>query len=335
MSLAASADQLFQPLASGTAVLLAVSGGPDSMALCLLAATWARGPARPPVFVATVDHGLRPESRAEAELVARVAAAHGLPYRILDWRGPKPKTRIQERARTMRYALLAEEARRVGATLIATGHHADDQAETILLRLARGSGLHGLAGMPLKTELEPNLWLVRPLIDQRKAALVALCTAENCPFVEDPSNDNEAFARTRLRRAMPALVALGLDTSRLVRLGARLARAEAALEAETDRVARLRLSAASPSRMVVELGGDVLPAEIRLRLLARAIATLAPDKRIRLERLETLSARLAESLARGAPLRATLGGTVLTLDETGVLCVEPEGPRQRGGARPD
>ena len=142
------ARRFFAPLA-GRWALLAVSGGPDSLALMRLAARWlvegqAGGAAS---HVATVDHGLRPDRGQEAEAVAGWAEAVGLPHSILTWQGAKPRSRIQERARTVRYALLGAHARELGADYLLTAHHADDQAETILFRLLRGSGLAGLAGM--------------------------------------------------------------------------------------------------------------------------------------------------------------------------------------------
>ena len=129
---------LLAPYAEEPAILIAVSGGPDSMALLWLAARWARFAGRPRVEAATVDHGLRPEARAEAQMVARAAKQWGVRHHILPWRGEKPVTRMQERARAARYALLEACAHRIGARVVLTAHHADDQAETVLFRLLRG-----------------------------------------------------------------------------------------------------------------------------------------------------------------------------------------------------
>ncbi|MEJ1938863.1 tRNA lysidine(34) synthetase TilS, partial [Nostoc sp. NIES-2111] len=161
-------------MAESKGLLLAVSGGPDSMALLALCAAWANerpdGQPRPPLFAATVDHWLRPEARDEAAMVAREASRLSVPHSVLDWAGPKPRTGLQEAARQARYALLAEEARRVGATDVVTAHHADDQAETILMRLVRGSGLDGLAGMAAERPLD-GVRLVRPLLGIPKSRL--------------------------------------------------------------------------------------------------------------------------------------------------------------------
>ena len=169
----AEADRLFADALSGAGrVLLAVSGGPDSVALMRLCAALAqaereRGGCDWKIEVATVDHGLRAASRAEAEEVGRLAAACGLPHAILTWNEPKassktssgtktssdtrPQTRLQERARAARYALLASRAREIGADLLLTAHTLDDQAETVLMRIAHGSGLAGLAAMRIST----------------------------------------------------------------------------------------------------------------------------------------------------------------------------------------
>ncbi len=196
---------LFAPLA-GRRALLAVSGGPDSLALMRLAARWlVEGQAAgASLYVATVDHGLRTGSREEAEAVAGWAEAVGLPHSILTWQGAKPRSRIQERARTVRYALLGAHARELGADYLLTAHHADDQAETILFRLLRGSGLAGLAGMSSEIMLG-NIRLYRPLLTYSKKMLINYCEACDQPYFRDPSNENSAFVRTRLRALLPLL----------------------------------------------------------------------------------------------------------------------------------
>ena len=167
------ARPLLAPFRLARAVLLAVSGGPDSTALMHLAAAAAQAdPTLPPLAVATVDHGLRPEARAEAEAVAGAADALGLPHHLLAWDGPKPETRLQERARQRRYDLLAGCARDIGATHIATAHTLDDQAETVLFRLMRGSGVAGLAGMAASVHRGGVVHL-RPFLGVPKARLVA------------------------------------------------------------------------------------------------------------------------------------------------------------------
>lgn len=314
----------FAGLEAAPALLLAVSGGPDSMALMWLAARWAAAlPHAPKLHVATVDHGLRRESAAEAGLVAAAARTLGLPHATLAWTGDKPRTRIQERARAARYALLAAHARSVGAPKILTAHHADDQAETVLMRLTRGSGIGGLAGMRRETPLEPDVALVRPLLDVPKDALVALCAAAGLATVDDPSNRDPAYARARLRGRRAELAGLGLDPPALLRLARRAARADDALEAEAARVA-----AALPSEGdALQLAGSDLQPEILLRLLRRRIEAIAPG-RLRLERLERLTEALAAALAGGRPHRATLGGARIVLGADASLAVTPAPARR-------
>ena len=337
METALSLKTLFAGLETAPGLLLAVSGGPDSIALMLLAAQWAQlaGQAAPRLHVATVDHGLRPEARAEAEGVAAAAAKLGLPHAVLTWTGLKPKTRIQERARDARYALLGAHARDIGATHLLTGHHADDQAETILFRLGRGSGPGGLAGMKRESALAADLVLARPLLGLAKAQLIDICLKAGHAFADDPSNHDPSYARVKLRAARDSLAQLGLDTVTLVRLGARLARAEDALETETRRCLTLVGARWERGRFTARLAPlqDAKP-EIVIRLLRQALDGLNPGgKSPRLDRLESLADRLSGSLRSGAGMRATLHGTCVTLTRDTMLVIEPEPPRKRGRAQ--
>jgi tRNA(Ile)-lysidine synthase len=183
---------------SRPAVAVAVSGGPDSLALMLLADRWARrhgGVA----WGLTVDHGLRPESAAETRVVAGWLAARNIPHETLTWDAAKPASGIQEAAREARYRLLAEWCRRRGVLHLLTAHHREDQAETYLIRRRAGSGPDGLAAMSAAREL-PGCRLVRPLLAVPRARLGALLAAEGQPFLSDPSNANPAFERSRLRQ---------------------------------------------------------------------------------------------------------------------------------------
>src|SRR4051794_40595803 len=160
----AQAKSLFADWTSAPAIVLAVSGGPDSIALMWLAARWRRALKRGPRLIAvTVDHGLRPEAAREAREVRRLAKTLDLPHRTLRWRGVKPQTGVPAAARAARYRLLAEAARASGATHILTAHTRDDQAETLLMRMLRGSGISGLAAMARQSERE-GVWLARPLL---------------------------------------------------------------------------------------------------------------------------------------------------------------------------
>lgn len=326
----AATDELFAPLAGAAGLLIAVSGGPDSMALLHMSARWRASRAGPPVRVATVDHGLRPGSREEAEAVAVACGALGLEHAILTWRGEKPASRLQERARAARYDLLAAHARAGGLDTIVTAHHAGDQAETVLMRLQRGSGPAGLAGMrPLgRVPGNEDILLARPLLGVAKADLVALCHALGQAFFEDPGNDSAAFARGRARRLAPLLAREGLDGAALLRLAARAGRAEAALAAlAAERIAALPADRTPEQFTVARAALAGLPEEVLLRLMAGEIARLT-GARPRLERLERAGAALRAALAAGANRAGTLGGTTWRL--TGArLTVAPARPRGR------
>lgn len=325
---AAEADVLFAPLATEPALLLAVSGGPDSVALMLLAARWSLRPPADKIVVATVDHGLRAEAHEEALRVAQWAQALGFAHRLLRWEGPKPKTRLQERARDARYKLLAGCAREVEPNCaIVTAHHADDQAETILFRLCRGSGVAGLAGMSAISSRE-GVKLLRPLLSVPKAALETLCVAAGHPFLRDPSNENPNFARARLRALGATLAEQGLDRGALLRLGRRAARAEAALAQYTAQAQQATLAASDAA--MARLDADALrecPKEILLRLLEAQIRRLG-GKALRLDRLERAGERIAANLATRSSLRLTLCEILIQVDATAVT-LTPAPPRTR------
>lgn len=324
-------DALLAPLRGAERVLLAVSGGPDSIALMHLFARWQPDLPRPRILVATVDHGLRSESADEAVFVAREAAALGFPHKILVWTGPKPETGLQEVAREARYRLLVQHAREQGATHLATAHTLDDQAETVLMRMARGSGLSGLAGMRRERDCD-GIRHVRPLLDIPKQDLLALCESEGWRFVTDPSNTNERFARVRWRKLIPSLAAEGLTAERLFRLAERIARADEALEAKAaDAFCR-----AEPvfDGKALDLKAAFLadePNEIALRVLMKALSKTGIGlEASRLNRLEACLERLQAALAEGEGLRLTIAGALIRLDRAGTLSIRPEPPRRRG-----
>ncbi len=315
-------------MAAAKKLLLAVSGGPDSVALMLLAARWS-GRARVPVEVASVDHRLRDGSREEAEQVGAWAGALGFPHHVLTWVGEHPTTRVQERAREARYALLVECAARIGADHIVTAHHADDQAETVLLRLTRGSGPAGLAGMAPLTKLGP-VTLARPLLDVPKADLVTICEAAGHPFFRDPSNENPAFARTRLRKLRELLDAEGLGRDALLRLARRAARAEAALAEIAESTCRSLPAERGSDR--VEIAGHALVGladEIFLRILEAEVLALAPAReRLRLDRLERAAVDLITALREERTHTTTLGEARLEITPRGTLEISRAAPRR-------
>ncbi|HEV7911560.1 MAG TPA: tRNA lysidine(34) synthetase TilS [Methylocella sp.] len=324
---------LFSPWEAARGIVLGVSGGPVSVALMLLAAEWARARARPPpLYVATVDHGLRQDSRGEAEMVARWAAGLALPHAILVWDGVKPKSRIQERAREARYELLFDCATRIGADHVMTAHHADDQAETILLRLLRGSGVSGLSGMASSSDRN-GLILARPLLAHAKADLATLCESRAHPFFDDPSNTDPVYARTRIRRLGGLLADEGLGRAALLRLGRRAARADAALAARARAVRAGLAARREPGGFRADISALAEePEEILLRFLAHELKLISGGKALRLDRLEALALRFRQALRAGIAFTATLGGAALRLQSNRTLVIAAE--NGRAAARP-
>ena len=242
---------------------LAVSGGPDSLAMLLLA-TAAR-PGR--VEAATVDHGLRAEAAGEAAMVSDLCQRLGVPHQTLngDWDTP-PHANIQAEARAMRYRLLGDWAVERGLRHIATAHHADDQAETLLMRLSRGAGLSGLAGVRTSRLLDNGCWLIRPLLDWRKTDLLAIVDARGETAVDDPSNRDPAHDRTRVRMLLQS--ADWLAPERVAASAAALADSDEALTWSVEQLAPLRIAPSGPG---VTLDAAGLPRELVRRLLLRVI----------------------------------------------------------------
>jgi tRNA(Ile)-lysidine synthase len=325
------AKALFSDLADLPALVLAVSGGPDSTALMMLMARWRAARRRGPKLIAvTIDHGLRPEAKREAAAVAKLARKLNVAHRILRWRGAKPKTGLQQAARQARYRLLAQAAGDVGASHIVTAHTRDDQAETVLIRMSRGSGIAGLAAMNRMSPVPgaPALRLLRPLLGLPKARLVATLKAANIRFAEDPSNRDPRFTRARLRGLMPVLAEEGLDARRLALLAQRARRAEAAIEAAVDRSVRELMAEMADGISLEARRFTALPAEIGLRLICRAVAGLGDEGPVELAKLEALAAALDAALANGTGFRRSLAGAIVTLSG-GMITVERAPARRR------
>jgi tRNA(Ile)-lysidine synthase len=243
---------------------LAVSGGPDSLALLLLAAA-----ARPgQVEAATVNHGLRAQADAEAAMVARVCGGLRVPHVAMAADVPSGSS-LQAQAREARYRALGDWAAERGLVAVATAHHADDQAETVLMRLARGSGLGGLAGIRRSRALSKDVRLVRPLLDWRKRELVALVAAAGLGAVDDPSNRSQRHDRTRARELLAA--APWLDPGRLGRSASALAEVQEALDWSAAGLAKERVTG---NEHGLSVEADGLPGEYQRRLLLTAMATL-------------------------------------------------------------
>ncbi len=243
---------------------VAVSGGGDSVALLL-----ALHQAGHVLRAATVNHGLRPEAIAEAEGVARLCARLGVPHKILHWQRKSERSNLQMAAREARLQLLSDWARAEGLGDIALGHTRDDQAETVLMRLARGSGIDGLAGMATR-RIDHGICWHRPLLSTSRAALRDYLRHAGIGWVEDPSNEDPRYDRVKARRALEALQPLGLDAARLAQTAEHMRRAREALEQDTLALAQACASI-SPAGELRLSDFSSAPREVQLRLLAAAL----------------------------------------------------------------
>lgn len=292
---------LFAPVAEEPAVGLAVSGGADSLALLLLAAQWARDLEKSPrLIVYSVDHGLRAEAAAEVQFVIAAAERLGLAARGLRWDGIKPAAGVQAAARQARYRLIGEAMRADGATMLLTAHHRDDQAETVLMRMAHGSGLEGLRGMDAIAEVE-GVRVVRPLLGVPRALLAALVVEAGLSPVADPSNDDPHYERVRWRQAMPQLAVLGLDTDRLVQLAQRAGEADAAVGqwAAASFVELVSVDAFGAARLPLA-GLAQLPRAVGVKLLMRLLDMTGGGQR---PRALGVVERLFDDLTVGVPFK--------------------------------
>jgi tRNA(Ile)-lysidine synthase len=296
----------FGPFEAHPTLAVAVSGGRDSLALALLAHDWAAD-REGRVVALIVDHGLRPESGAEAASTLGRLGSLGIAGEVLRWAGDKPVSRLQQTAREARYRLLFEACRRHGILHLLVGHHAGDQAETVAMRAARNSGADGLAGMAALVE-HRNARLLRPLLAVPRDRLTATLEARRVAWIDDPSNADRRFERVRVRQdgaACPVAVA-GQGIGRALR----------------DR----NLSDSTLQAVEIEPGGEValdhivvsgLGSEMRVRLLSRVVQAVAgrdyPPHR---DRLERAAARLSQGVMRGKSGKSqdfTLSGCRLML----------------------
>ena len=320
---AATLGRLFAPVAGEPAIGLAVSGGADSLALMLLAQRWAASGPAPRLLVYSVDHRLRPEAADEVAMVLDVAHRLGLDARVLAWTAPKPQSGLQEAARTARYRLISEAMKADGVTVLLTAHHRSDQAETVLMRLAHGSGVEGLKGMRALSQVE-GLRVFRPLLDVDREALRGVVVEAGLTPVEDPSNSDSSYERVRWRQLMPQLAELGLDADALVGFAERMA--------DTDKVLT-RLADAAFTELVqldgfgaARIDGDrfnALGAAVGTRVLGRLLNIVGGRQKPRaLGQVERLRAQIAEG---SLPRSTTLCGCVVRLKEGAVAVAREPG----------
>ena len=307
------------PFGPAPRLAVAVSGGADSMALLLLAKDWAPG-AR--VAALTVDHGLRADSAAEAAQVAAWCASWRVPHSVLVWTGGKPSSGIQEAARIARYELLTRWCRDHGYPHLLVGHHLEDQAETFLIRMQRGSGVDGLAAMP-STTVRDGVRIVRPLLGVPRARLTACLRAAGQPWTEDPSNDDPRFARVAVRARMADLQAAGIPAEAVGRATAAFAGQRAAKDRAVSGLAAR--SVAFFPEGYAEVDGEAFraaEAETSRSLLSGLLRVVGgahhPVRRQRIERL------LAFLCGGGPYRRRTLGNCLIAPVPDGFrVCREP------------
>jgi tRNA(Ile)-lysidine synthase len=313
----------FAVVSNSNQIAVAVSGGPDSLALAHLLSLWSAQTKGPKITALIVDHALRPGSAAEAKAVKKLLSSYkNIRATILTRAAPRSRTKMLEQARFDRYALMIDYCKAAKISHLFLGHHQDDQAETFLLRLAGGSGLDGLAAMRPAQARQEGVTLLRPLLEFPKDRLQATCEAGDIAYVEDPTNQAAEFARPRLRQARDALAREGLTAKRLSMTAQRMERARLALDTVAAALYQKTLQEKKSKRIVFKL--KMLyeqPGELVLRVLIKGYQQLQPDQTYapRLERLEHIANDLQASAdkagAKGAFRKRTLGGVIFEIDQ--------------------
>ena len=307
---------------SGRHLILAVSGGPDSMAMAGLIHGWAQKTGIPQSIRAViVDHGIRAESKPEAESVRQNLITMGIKADIATVHAPAPESGIQAWARQQRYALLAAEARKDNAALM-VAHHAQDQAETIAMRLQAGSGLAGLRGMQMVSTFE-DMTVIRPFLGWSPQTLHEILASDNIPFVQDPSNRNEDFERIALRTRMDAFAREGVSADSLTRLGALSGRLHDHCLQSIAKKMDGQMGQVKAGAIWIDYERLCDLPEAASILYLRAIMRKAAPSRlpISVEQMKTLLNRLADKKKDG--VAATLGGCEWTLKGR-LLWIYPE-----------
>ena len=318
----ATLASLFAGVTGEPAIGLAVSGGADSLALLLLPQRWAASLDQPPrLLVYSVDHGLRPEAGREVAMVLGVAERLGIAARGLVWAGPKPRSGVQEAARAARYGLMGQAMAQDGVAVLLTAHHREDQAETVLMRLAHRSGLEGLKGMAA-TAIVEGVRVHRPLLGVHPGALRRVVDEAGLVPVQDPSNSDEHYERVRWRKAMPQLAALGLDSETIALFAERMGEADQALAQIADRAfeAMVRLDGFGAARIERKPLLGLSPA-LGVRVLGRVLNIVGGRQKPRaLGQVE----RLQQALVAGSTAKATTLLGCVVREKDGAIAVARE-----------
>lgn len=301
LDVAAHAFGAIRPGPAPLLVGVAVSGGGDSVALLHLLHR-AAPHAGYALHAVTVDHGLRPESAAEAAQVAALCAGLGIPHDTLRWQGPEATGNLMDQARRARFCLIADWAKARGIGHVALGHTADDQAESFLMNLSRAAGLDGLSGMRLDWEAQGIRWH-RPLWRQTREGLRDYLRRNGIGWIDDPSNDNDRFARVRARRALKALKPLGITVERILTSTRHLAEARSGLQSALAQAVEIHVTEQAGALSLSWRGPPPMGPELERRLVLQAIRWMnGADYPPRAEQVLRLIAALREGRD------ATLGG---------------------------
>lgn len=306
----------------GSKVAVAVSGGADSLGLLLLTA---------PLFdvtAITVDHGLRAEAEGETAFVAGICRERDINHIILRWQGDKPSSNIQAAARAARYHLMQEWCEANGVRFLAVAHHRDDQAETLLLRLARGSGVYGLAAMPAVRNIGGDVSIVRPLLDYAKSDIEETLRTSGQTWVDDPSNVSEAFDRVRVRKFLASPPLDGMNSKRLAATAERLRRSRDALQYYEQQWLAKAVSVADEGFVILDrrqLSSE--PEEIILRGLASLCRFFSGAAYV--PRMEKLL-RLRDALISGEFRGHTLYGAQFSVLDATYLLISREASAAQG-----
>lgn len=320
----AELTRLFAGVARERAIGLAVSGGADSLALLVLARRWAANlPGAPRLHVYSVDHGLRPEAAAEVAMVLGAAKSLGIAATGLRWQGSKPVSGVQEAARAARYGLIGAAMAADGVGVLLTAHHRNDQAETVLMRMAHGSGIEGLRGMADMAEIE-GVRVFRPLLQVDPGVLREIVEAAGLTPVEDPSNTDAHYERVRWRQVMPQLAALGLDAATIAAFAERMGEADAAIAQMADGCFSeiVRLDGFGAARIELSPFIGLSPA-ISTRVLSRVLKIVGGRQKPRaLGQVERLRQLIADDTL---PRSTTVLGCVIRIKDGAVAVAREPG----------
>lgn len=291
--------------ATNKQIAVAVSGGGDSMALAILLSDWVKENGIK-LHAITVDHGLRPESAAEAKMVSKILKPLGITHKILKWEGAKPRTKIQEVARDARYQLMSDYCLQKRIPYLCIAHHGQDQMETILFRMAKGTGLDGMAGMRSVNILDNGLTLLRPLLPVSHQDLLETLKSREIDWIEDPSNENNRYARVRIRNVIDTLENEGLNPGRISSLSSRVTLSIELIDYLIEREYKSLISYKDTQRIEINYTSLLsLPIDGKTRILKKLISEFQPHKKYaaRLEDIERLAHKMNENFKGG-----TLGG---------------------------